>query len=119
MLHYIKAIIRVENYTVICKFNTDEICNLNLENAVKKYSTNPSNFMSKFYDENYFKNVQLDNYGILCWNNEIDFCPDVLYSLSTGEAIYFIDDLTDEYFHQIYNERNGAALNEVNLYLSK
>ena len=30
---------------------------------------------------------------------------------STGEAIYFIDDLTDEYFQNIYSERN--------LYLSK
>lgn len=30
---------------------------------------------------------------------------------STGEAIYFIDDLQDEFFHQIYSERN--------LYLSK
>ncbi len=30
---------------------------------------------------------------------------------STGEAIYFIDDLSDEYFHQIYSERN--------LYLSR
>lgn len=30
---------------------------------------------------------------------------------STGEAIHFIDDLTDEYFHTIYSERN--------LYLSK
>lgn len=30
---------------------------------------------------------------------------------STGEAIYFIDDLQDEYFHQVYSERN--------LYLSK
>jgi carbamoyl-phosphate synthase large subunit len=30
---------------------------------------------------------------------------------STGEAIYFIDDLTDEFFHQIYSERN--------LYLSR
>ncbi len=30
---------------------------------------------------------------------------------STGEAIYFIDDLTDEFFHTIYSERN--------LYLSK
>jgi carbamoyl-phosphate synthase large subunit len=30
---------------------------------------------------------------------------------STGEAIYFIDDLNDEFFHQIYSERN--------LYLSK
>ncbi|MBC7865605.1 MAG: carbamoyl-phosphate synthase large subunit, partial [Bacteroidia bacterium] len=25
---------------------------------------------------------------------------------STGEAIYFIDDLHDEYFHQVYSERN-------------
>jgi carbamoyl-phosphate synthase large subunit len=25
---------------------------------------------------------------------------------STGEAIYFIDDLQDEYFHQVYSERN-------------
>ncbi|MBL0048891.1 MAG: carbamoyl-phosphate synthase large subunit [Bacteroidetes bacterium] len=30
---------------------------------------------------------------------------------STGESIYFIEDLTDEYFHQIYSERN--------LYLSR
>ena len=30
---------------------------------------------------------------------------------STGEAIYFIKDLTDEFFHDIYKERN--------LYLSK
>lgn len=42
--------------------------------------------------------------------------PDVQKELgpemkSTGEAIYFIDDLTDEYFHTIYSERN--------LYLSK
>lgn len=42
--------------------------------------------------------------------------PDVQKELgpemkSTGEAIYFIDDLHDEFFHQIYSERN--------LYLSK
>ena len=30
---------------------------------------------------------------------------------STGEAIYFIKDLTDEYFHEVYSERN--------LYLSR
>ncbi len=30
---------------------------------------------------------------------------------STGEAIYFIDDLKDEFFQKIYNERN--------LYLSR
>jgi hypothetical protein len=52
----------------------------------------------------------------------IDFCvfdepsPEVQKELgpemkSTGEAIYFIDDLNDEYFQNIYSERN--------LYLSK
>jgi len=30
---------------------------------------------------------------------------------STGESIYFIDDLTDDYFVKVYSERN--------LYLSK
>jgi carbamoyl-phosphate synthase large subunit len=30
---------------------------------------------------------------------------------STGEAIYFIDDLTDDFFQQVYAERN--------LYLSR
>ena len=30
---------------------------------------------------------------------------------STGEAIYFIDDLNDEFFQKIYSERN--------LYLSR
>jgi carbamoyl-phosphate synthase large subunit len=30
---------------------------------------------------------------------------------STGEAIYFIKDLQDEYFHEVYSERN--------LYLSR
>jgi len=86
MIHYIKEIIKVENYTVICKFNNDEIRSINLESTVKKYSRNSSNFMSKLYDLNYFKNVQLDSYGTLCWNNEIDFCPDVLYSLSSASA---------------------------------
>ncbi len=42
--------------------------------------------------------------------------PEVIKELgpemkSTGESIYFIDDLTDEFFHTIYSERN--------LYLSK
>ena len=86
MIHYIKEIISVENYTVVCKFNTDEIRSIDLESTVKKFNDNSSNFLSKLVDETYFKNVQLDSYGTLCWNNEIDFCPDVLYSLSFATA---------------------------------
>jgi hypothetical protein len=82
MIHFITEIIKVENYTIVCRFNTDEIRTINLENTVKNFSSNPSNFLFKLSNKNYFKNVQLDSYGTLSWNNEIDFCPDVLYSLS-------------------------------------
>jgi carbamoyl-phosphate synthase large subunit len=90
-------------------------------------------FIAKAYDEPYVnyatkvmlgaKNVKDFNfnprkhgYAIKIPVFSYDKFPEVNKELgpemkSTGEAIYFIDDLTDEYFHQIYSERN--------LYLSK
>ena len=90
-------------------------------------------FIAKAYDEpyvNYATKVMLDakkvkdfnfnphkhGYAIKIPVFSYDKFPEVNKELgpemkSTGEAIYFIDDLTDEYFHQIYSERN--------VYLSK
>jgi carbamoyl-phosphate synthase large subunit len=90
-------------------------------------------FISKAYDEpyvNYATKVMLGEkkikdftfnprkkgYAIKIPVFSFDKFPEVNKELgpemkSTGEAIYFIDDLTDEYFHQIYSERN--------LYLSR
>ena len=82
MIHTIKEILNVSNYTVICKFNTDEIRSINLEKVVKKYGTNSSSIFNKLRSESYFNKVKLDSYGTLSWNDEIDFCPDVLYAMS-------------------------------------
>ena len=90
-------------------------------------------FIAKAYDEpyvNYATKVMLGTHKVKDFNFNprkhgyaikipvfsYDKFPEVNKELgpemkSTGEAIYFIDDLTDEYFHQIYSERN--------LYLSK
>ena len=39
-------------------------------------------------DIDFFKQVRVDpEAGTIVWPNEVDFCPDVLYSLVTGEPI--------------------------------
>ena len=39
-------------------------------------------------DIGFFKQVQVDaEAGTIVWPNEVDFCPDVLYSLVTGKPI--------------------------------
>ena len=39
-------------------------------------------------DLRFFKQVAVEpEAGTLVWPNEVDFCPDVLYSLVTGQAI--------------------------------
>ncbi|MBI3511570.1 MAG: carbamoyl-phosphate synthase large subunit [Bacteroidetes bacterium] len=89
-------------------------------------------FIAKAYDEPYvnyaakimlgakvkdFKyNPKKKGYAIKIPVFSYEKFPDVQKELgpemkSTGESIYFIEDLHDEYFHQIYSERN--------LYLSK
>jgi hypothetical protein len=82
MIHYIKEIIEVNNFSIVCTFNTNEIRSIDLEQLVKKYSSNADNYLSKLGNVDYFKAVKLDSYGTLSWNNEIDFCPDVLYQMS-------------------------------------
>jgi hypothetical protein len=41
-----------------------------------------STFFKPLLNAEYFKSVKLDSYGTLSWDNEIDFCPDVLYQNS-------------------------------------
>ena len=82
MLHYIKKIIAVEPYIIVCKFNSGETRKINLQNKIKRLAAKSPESFSKLLDKNYFNSVKLDSYGTLCWDNEVDFCPDVLYKLS-------------------------------------
>ena len=82
MLHYIKKIMAVEPYSVVCKFNSGETRKINLQNKVKLLAAKFPELFSILLDKNYFKSVKLDSYGTLCWDNGVDFCPDDLYDLS-------------------------------------
>lgn len=82
MLYYIKEIINVEPYTITCRFNTDEIRHINLEAKLNEYASKAPSLFGKLLDSDYFKTVKLDSYGTISWDNDVDFCPDVLYEMS-------------------------------------
>ena len=89
MLHYIKNIIQVRDYTVTCEFNTGETRTVNLKEIIEKYRAVNDGLISKLSDTNYFKTVKLDSYGTLSWDNGVDFDPDNLYRMSEKEIATF------------------------------
>ncbi|MFN8346668.1 MAG: DUF2442 domain-containing protein [Spirosomataceae bacterium] len=82
MLHYIQKILEVQDYTVLCLFNTGEVRRVDLSETVKKYFRINDGLVSQLNDKNYFKTVKLDSYGTLLWENGVDFDPDNLYKMS-------------------------------------
>ncbi len=82
MLHFITNIIEVKPYSVVCKFNTDETRLIDLKPLLETHNS-PESIYKKLLDADYFKTVKLDSYGTLSWDNEVDFCPDVLYEMSS------------------------------------
>ncbi len=126
--------------TIAIALKTKGLCNIQFaikDEVVYIIEANPRAsrtvpFIAKAYDEPYvnfatkvmlgakvkdFKfNPRKKGYAIKIPVFSYEKFPEVAKELgpemkSTGEAIYFIDDLTDEFFHTIYSERN--------LYLSK
>ena len=85
MMHYIKNIIQVRDYVVICEFNTGETRTVNLKEIIEKYRRINDGLISKLSDPIYFKTVKLDSYGTLTWDNGVDFDPDNLYLMSEKE----------------------------------
>jgi hypothetical protein len=86
MLHYIQKIINVEEYSVVCLFNTAEVRTIDFKTIIEKYKKINDGLVSKLADINYFKTVSLDSYGTLTWDNGVDFDPDNLYHLSNKKA---------------------------------
>ena len=83
MLHLITKIKQVnDNYSLVCEFNTHENRLIDLSEWVEQFRKADDGWASKLSDINYFKSVKLDSYGTLSWENQVDFCPDVLYDMS-------------------------------------
>lgn len=87
MLYYIKKIVSVNESSVTCLFNTGEVRKVNLHDTIEKYKKVNDGLISQLADKNYFKSVQLDPYGTLCWDNGVDFDPDNLYKMSKPEIV--------------------------------
>lgn len=90
MLHYIKNIISVKEYSVVCLFNTAEVKKIDLRPIIEKYQKINDGFISQLTDIAYFKSVDLDSYGTLCWENGVDFDPDNLYEISKGVGVELV-----------------------------
>jgi hypothetical protein len=87
MLHFIKKIVTVNSdFSVVCLFNNGETRLVDLSEWVEQFRQVNDGWASRIADINYFKTVELDSYGTLKWNNELDFCPDVLYEMSKPVA---------------------------------
>lgn len=83
MLHLIQRIEKVnDDFSIVCKFNSGETRLIPLKKWVEEFRKAGDGWASRLADFDYFKTVKLDSYGTLYWDNQMDFCPDVLYSIS-------------------------------------
>ena len=83
MLQYIESIKKVDaqSYTVECMFHNESVVRrIPVGKLIKQYQDTP--LIKELLQPQLFSQVTLDSYGTLVWSNGIDFCPDVLYSLS-------------------------------------
>jgi hypothetical protein len=80
MIHLITEILSSGQLAVVCRFNTGEERLVDIRKVLGDAIHTP--FFSKLLNPDFFNSVKLDSYGTLSWNDEIDFCPDVLYANS-------------------------------------
>ncbi|WP_128547395.1 DUF2442 domain-containing protein [Larkinella soli] len=81
MLHTIRKIEEVqEGHRIVCRFDEDEKRLVDLKPLLRRLDQTP--VIQRLWDGNYFREVFLDDYGTLAWDNGVDFCPDVLYAHS-------------------------------------
>jgi hypothetical protein len=83
MIHLIKEITGVIPYRIKLKFNTGETREVDLEEKLKEWSKTPGSIYRQLLEPEYFKGVKLNTeIETIYWDNGIDFCPDVLYSMA-------------------------------------
>lgn len=84
MLHTVQEIKEVAPFYVTLRFNTGEVMKVDLEKSLRQWTTSPTSLFRELLNEKYFTSVKLDtDMETICWDNGIDLCPDVLYSMGT------------------------------------
>ena len=82
MLHSIINIKSAEPYTLTLEFDNGEVKSIDLGQKIKEWSQSPESKFKYLLDPANFKNVKVNpEIQTIYWENGIDFCPDVLYSL--------------------------------------
>jgi len=81
MMYLIKNIENAKPFELVLRFNTGEICSINLEKKLREWSKTPGSKYRQLLDPEYFVKVKLNTeMESIYWDNGIDFCPDTLYS---------------------------------------
>lgn len=79
MLHKITEIISIQPFLIECVFDKIEKRKIDLADWIAEFKTDNNGWTSLLADPNYFVKAKLASYGTLCWDNEVDFDPNVLY----------------------------------------
>lgn len=84
MFPRIAAVRHVEEYRLELTFTNGEQAELDLADRI----VGRGGVFAPLEDIDFFKKVRVDpEIGTLVWPNEVDMCPDVLYSKATGEPL--------------------------------
>ena len=84
MFPRISSVRHVEAYRLELTFRNGEKAELDFRDRV----VGRGGVFGPLEDVAFFKKVRVDSeIGTLVWPNEVDFCPDVLYSEATGTPI--------------------------------
>ncbi|MFQ5652401.1 MAG: DUF2442 domain-containing protein [bacterium] len=84
MLPRITTVRHIEKYRLELTFTTGEKAELDFESRI----VGRGGVFAPLEEVEFFKQVKLDpEIGTLVWPNEVDFCPDVLYSEATGKPL--------------------------------
>jgi len=84
MLPRITRVRHIEQYCLELTFTNGEKAELDFRNRI----VGRGGVFAPLEDVEFFKQVKVDHeIGTLVWPNEVDFCPDVLYSEATGKPL--------------------------------
>lgn len=88
MIVTIKELIDVKPYVITLRFSTGEVIRVELSEKLQEWGKNPKSKFAQLKDPDFFKKVRLDpEFESLVWENGIDLCSDVLYSLREEKMV--------------------------------